>query len=179
MEATHPCLLSTSQASGTRLHSKSTSRGKRSPSPPTESRSPRPPNSRSTRKASSDCLFARARTATSRRFGPRRKKPRIACRRTRTWRDRTPSITSTTTRPRLTRQVDSALSEDRQQRTRAVLELARDDGAEERGGRTVVDGDPGEAAGQARIAVEDDDAVASRAADKLDRPVRRQLCVRV
>src|SRR3984885_7695469 len=179
MEATHPCLLSTSQASGTRLHSKSTSRGKCSTSHSTASRSPRRPNSRSTRKASSDCLFARALIAMSRRFGPRRKKPRTGSRRTRTCQSRTPSITSTTWTSRRTPPDESVLSQDRQQRTRAVLELARDDGAEERGGRAVVDGDPGEAAGQAGITVEDHDAVASRAADELDRPVRRQLCVRV
>src|SRR5580704_10962348 len=59
-----------------------------------------------------------------------------------------------------------------------MLDLAGHNRANQRGGRALVNRNPGEAAGQAGIAVENDDTIARRAANELDRAVCGRFGVR-
>src|SRR5262249_38889482 len=59
------------------------------------------------------------------------------------------------------------LRQDRQYGRAAVLKFARDDRADQRCGRAVVDVDRGQPPHEAGVAVEDDDPVAACAPDKL------------
>lgn len=71
-------------------------------------------------------------------------------------------------RPLLKTLVSSRSSmQDRQQVVRTGLDVAGNDRADEGRGGDIVDHHIGQRAGEARVAVEDDDAVALRASDEL------------